>query len=102
LVRGDDKAFTKHHPGPGETVLVVEVAESSLARDRGEKAKIYGRAAIPFYWIVNLVDGLVEVHTNPDLAGGYRSRQDFRPGDRIPVVLDGTEIGQVEVTALLP
>jgi Uma2 family endonuclease len=102
LARGDDKAFANRHPGPADVVLVVEVAESSLARDRGEKGDIYGRAAIPYYWIVNLVDGLLEVYTDPNPAGGYRSRRDFRPGDRVPVVLGGTEIGQLDVADLLP
>ena len=82
--------------------LIVEVAESSLARDRGEKGDIYGRAAIPFYWIVNLVDGIVEVYSDPNPAGGYRSRRELGSGDRVPVVLDGREIGQVDVADLLP
>jgi Uma2 family endonuclease len=102
LARGDDKAFVQHHPGPGDIVLIVEVADGSLARDRGEKCDIYGRAAIPFYWIVNLVGGLIEVYTDPDPAGGYRSRQELWPGERVPVVLDGVEIGQVDVADLLP
>jgi Uma2 family endonuclease len=102
LARGDDKAFAKRHPGPDDVALIVEVAESSLARDRGEKADIYGRAAIAFYWIVNLVDGLVEVYSDPNPSGGYRSRRELRSGDRVPVVLDGREIGQVNVADLLP
>jgi Uma2 family endonuclease len=50
---------------PSHPVLIVEVAESSLAFDRGEKASLYARAGIPDYWIVNLVDRLLEVYRDP-------------------------------------
>jgi Uma2 family endonuclease len=50
---------------PTTALLVVEVSESSLALDRTEKASLYARAGIPDYWIVNLIDRLVEVHRDP-------------------------------------
>ena len=62
----------------------------------------YGRAGIPVYWIVNLRDSQVEVYTDPDPAGGYRSRVDYRPGDDVPVVIDGQVVGRIAVTDLLP
>jgi hypothetical protein len=52
-------------------VLVAEVAESSLAYDRGDKAALYARAGFADYWIVNLVDRRIEVHRDPT-RGGYR------------------------------
>jgi Uma2 family endonuclease len=88
--------------------LVVEVADKSLADDRGKKLRGYGRAGIPVYWIVNVRDNQVELYTDPDPAphgsglGGYRSRVDYRPGDEMPVVIDGQEVGMVPVTNLLP
>lgn len=56
-------------------LLVVEVSgSSSLRRDRVVKARIYARAEIPEYWIVNLDERLVEVHRDPDPEGGrYRT-----------------------------
>jgi Uma2 family endonuclease len=46
-------------------VLVVEVAESSLRRDREDKGSLYARAGIGDYWIVNLVDRVLEVFRAP-------------------------------------
>ena len=45
--------------------LVVEVADASLPEDRTRKKTIYARASIPFYWIVNLPDRVIEVYSNP-------------------------------------
>ncbi len=66
--------YTGHHPGPGDTYLLIEVADSSLARDREEKLPAYGRAGIPEVWIVNLVEETIEVYREPNLTG-YGSRQ---------------------------
>jgi Uma2 family endonuclease len=58
------------HPERAE--LVIEVAESSLSRDRGVKLHIYAENGVPEYWIVNLVDRRIEVHTDPT-PQGYRT-----------------------------
>ena len=50
---------------PSRPVLVVEVAESSLRFDRLRKGSLYARAGVPDYWIVNLVDRVLEVHRDP-------------------------------------
>jgi Uma2 family endonuclease len=55
----------KRHPGPRDVALVVEVADTSLRRDRGTKKRIYARAGIPIYWIANLPERRFEVHTDP-------------------------------------
>src|SRR3989442_1551310 len=53
------------HAHPARPVLAVEVAESSLAFDRVHKGSLYARAEIQDYWIVNLVDRVLEVHRDP-------------------------------------
>src|SRR3989442_3191671 len=53
------------HAHPACPVLAIEVAESSLAFDRQHKGGLYARAQILDYWIVNLVDRVLEVHRNP-------------------------------------
>jgi len=92
------------NPEAKDVVLVVEVADSSLERDRGSKLKIYARARIPVYWIVNLIDRKVEVYTLP--RGGrnpsYRRRQEFGPDDQLPVILDGARAGELPVSGILP
>ena len=50
---------------PSEPVLVVEVSESSLALDREHKGSVYARARVADYWIVNLVDRVLEVYREP-------------------------------------
>jgi Uma2 family endonuclease len=105
IVRGGPRDWFTRHPGPQDTGLVVEVADTSLPGDRGLKAEIYARAAIPIYWIVNLVAGQVEVYTNPTgpvPAPRYQQRDDYGPGDAVPLVLDGVEIARIPVHDLLP
>jgi Uma2 family endonuclease len=55
--------YNRDHPE--KTLLVVEVSDSSLRRDRGLKARLYALAGVPEYWIVNLVDEVIEVYTEP-------------------------------------
>ena len=59
-------------PRPEDTVLAVEVANTSLGFDRKVKLPLYARAGIPEVWIVNLAAGEVEVHRSP-AAGLYTS-----------------------------
>ena len=89
------------HRMPADVALLVEVSESTLDRDQGEKLLAYATGNIPVYWIVNLVDDQVEVYTGPGPAG-YRSRQDFKPGQTVPVVIDGHEVGRIAVADILP
>ncbi len=63
-------------------------------------AAVYGRAGIPVYWIVNLVDRQVEVYTAPSLTG-YASRVDYTSGMSVPVVIAGTVVGHIAVDDIL-
>lgn len=75
--------------GPDEVFLVIEVVDSSLDDDRGEKAQLYADAEIPDYWIVNLVDRCVEVRRDPQ-GGHYQSRTTHSPGEEIrPLLFPG-------------
>jgi Uma2 family endonuclease len=65
--------------------LVVEVADSSLRRDREIKAQLYASIGVPEYWIVNLVDGVVEVSTEPG-ADGYGRVTTHGRGDTLRLV----------------
>ena len=53
---------------PSRPVLVVEVADTSLALDRLRKGRLYARAGIADYWIVNLIDDVLEVYRDPGPA----------------------------------
>jgi Uma2 family endonuclease len=105
LARGDESTFEDHHPVPGEIGLVVEVADSSRYSDRTEKGRVYARAGIPVYWIVNVADGRIEVYTDPDPGANppaYRMRTDYKPGDTVPTTLDGQPAGTIPASELLP
>ena len=71
VVPGSFRDYPLEHPA--RAVLVVEIADSSLALDRGEKAGLYARARVPDYWIVNLVDRALEVHRDPARDAGRLS-----------------------------
>jgi Uma2 family endonuclease len=105
VVRGSDDDYEHRHPGPADIGLIVEVADSSLAVDRTDSQRIYARAGLPVYWIVNIPDRQIEVYTDPQTAANppaYATRRDYRPGDAIPVVLDGATVGAVPVADVLP
>ena len=55
---------------PDQALLIIEVADSSLHKDRGIKTALYASAGIPELWVVNLSERLIEVHRRPD-AGRY-------------------------------
>ena len=100
VVRGRSRDYTEQ-PAGSDVALVVEVADKSLTFDRTEKLTSYALGGIPVYWIVNLVDRQVEVHSNPG-PDGYRTREVFAPGANVPVVIDGTLLGQIAVVDILP
>jgi len=82
---------------PTTAHLVIEVAQTSQARDR-EKARDYAAAGVDEYWIVDLLAGTVIVHRQP-LAGAYQEITTFDDGASIrPLLADAPE---VDVTALL-
>jgi Uma2 family endonuclease len=105
IVRGSAKDYETRHPGPADTGLVIEVANSSLLRDQRDKTRIYARGAILFYWIVNLVDQRIEVFsqpTGPAATPSYGSFQTYQPGDAVSIVLDGITAATVAAAELLP
>jgi Uma2 family endonuclease len=101
VVRGDPDTYEKRHPAPADLALVVEISDSTLTKDRGEKQVNYSRGGIAVYWIVNLIDRQVEVYTDPNLDG-YASCIVYKSGQSLPVLIDGVEVGQIAVAEILP
>jgi Uma2 family endonuclease len=77
-----DDMYIKSHPKAHETLLVVEVADSSLIKDRNFKAPLYAAAGIPEMWIVNLLEQQVEVYSAPT-GEGYSQIRIYRKDEII-------------------
>ena len=101
VLRGSAGDYRGRIPDASDVALLIEVAETSLVRDRGEKLAAYARGGIPVYWIVNLIDRQVEVYTGPG-SNGYSSRIDFTVGQQVPVVIEGVEVGHLAVSDIFP
>jgi len=70
------------HPTAKDVLLLIEVSDSTLQKDRKIKLPIYAEAGIPEYWIVNLVDEQIEVFRNPK-GDKYSSKKIYKKGKTI-------------------
>jgi len=104
VVPGSFRDYVVEHPS--RPVLVIEVSESSLALDREHKGSLYARADLADYWIVNLVDGAVEVYREPtpDPAAsfGWRYRSVAVLGPEASVSPLASPGANIRVADLLP
>lgn len=74
------KKYTRKHPEPADVHLLIEVSESSMTDDRGEKRDLYAEAMIGDYWIVNIKAQSIEVYRQPD-GRAYQWSQTFGVGE---------------------
>ena len=105
VVRGETRQYKDRHPGPEDVLLVVEVADTTIERDRGVKRRMYARSGIPVYWIINLVERRLEVYERPSGPAedaDYAHRVDYGLSDSVPVIVEGREVGRVAMKELLP
>jgi Uma2 family endonuclease len=105
IIRGEPRLYSNRHPGPADLALVVEVADATLLRDRGAKKRIYARAGIAVYWILNLSERRCEVYSSPITAGGepdYQQRNDYGQTDAVPLIVNGQAVGSITVADMLP
>jgi Uma2 family endonuclease len=94
VVPGVTEDYEKSHPT--RALLVVEISDSSLPQDRLTKSRIYARAGIPEYWILNLREHALEVRRQPDPeARLYASVEKLEAGDVVELVaLPGSRRGE--------
>ena len=104
VIRGAARDHADAHPTTA--ALLVEVAKSGLRAARGRKATAYARAHIADYWIVNLVDGVLEVHREPARPGPARSNWGYASIETLGVDATIAPLampdGGVRVADLLP
>jgi len=103
VARGSPDDYLDRHPRGTDVGLIIEVADSTVQRDR-RKARIYARAGVPVYWIVNLGQRHIEIYSQPGgdgLSREYQSRQDVRGEQSLDVVLDETRVASVLVRDII-
>lgn len=105
IVRGSSADYEGRHPFAADVGVVIEVADTSLARDRHDKSRIYAHAAIPVYWLVNLLDRRIEVFGQPagaEAEAGYHASRHYTSCGAVPLVLDGSAVANIAAAELLP
>lgn len=105
VIKGRRHDFLTNHPGPEDVALLVEVSDATLQQDQSWKKRIYARAAIVVYWIVNVPERQIEVYTHPSGPTSnptYRQLKTYTEADAVPVVLNDREISYLPVSELFP
>lgn len=104
-VRGSMEDYGKRTPTATDCPLVAEVSDSSLDDDLGEMLELYAAASIPVYWVVNIPSNRIDVYTGPTgpiETPTYLEQRSYGPGETVPVVLDGREVGRIVAGDVLP
>jgi Uma2 family endonuclease len=97
VLRPRSDSYRGAHPGPEDPLLVIEVADTTLAYDRGLKAPLYGRHGIAETWVVDLEGDKIEVHQEPGPEGYARVETVSRGAElRVPG-LPGLAVGADEI-----
>jgi Uma2 family endonuclease len=104
VVRGPEERYLKRHPLARDIALVIEVSDATLGYDQTIKARVYARARIPMYWVVNLPGRSIEVRTLP--KGGkepaYRERRVYSGAKPVPLLIEGRNLSTITARELLP
>lgn len=88
LLRPKDDFYMSGHPGAADVLLVIEVADASLAYDRDIKIPLYARHHIPEAWLVNIENQRLTVHRQPS-PDGYRE------------VIEPTPLAEISVSGVV-
>jgi Uma2 family endonuclease len=106
IVVGSNDDYRDRHPAAADVSCVIEVADSSLRRDRVTKLRIYAGAKISCYVIINLVDRVLEIYTEPMTGKGrtarYGQSRTLQPGDKIDFPAPRGRALPIAVRKLLP
>jgi Uma2 family endonuclease len=105
VVRRSADHYASSHPTPTDVAIVVEISDTSLRHDQTVKARIYARAGIACYWIVNLIDAQIEVFRRPRVGGvtaEYAEHFVYALSDSVPLAIDGASLSDIPVRSILP
>lgn len=82
LLRRRDDYYREGHPTPADVLLVIEVADATVVKDRTVKIPLYARSGVPEAWLVNIPEGQVEVYSGP-VKGVYQRTEVFGRGGQV-------------------
>jgi Uma2 family endonuclease len=88
--------YASQHPGPEDIYLLIEIADSTLDKDRSQKIPLYAQAGVIECWLVNLSEQNIEVYTAPS-PKGYNNIRIHRQGDSI----ESDFLGKIKVERVL-
>lgn len=89
ILKPKENFYADQLPKASDVLLIIEVADTTLAKDRQVKIPLYSEAQIPEYWIINLTDKVLERYTEPK-EGDFALRRLYRKGDTLENELLGT------------
>ncbi|MFM7289899.1 MAG: Uma2 family endonuclease [Planctomycetia bacterium] len=112
ILRPRPDFYTTSHPGPADVLLVIEVADTSLAYDLGTKVPLYARHGIPEVWVIDAATRRIRVFRRPvggeagrSGGSGYAEEASVEPHEAVAcaaVVDDAGSRVAVEMARLLP
>lgn len=94
IVQPPESRYDSQHPGPTDIYWLIEVSNSTLAYDLGEKAQLYAQHNIQDYWVIDIAAKQLWVHRQPG-RDAYASVEKLTSGTIIPVAIPHIEV-QIE------
>ncbi|WP_395751357.1 Uma2 family endonuclease [Prosthecobacter sp.] len=91
LIRPPAKKYKQSHPTPEDVILLVEISDTTLRRDREIKLPLYAKAGIEEVWILNVPEKQIEVYREPNYLG-YETKSVVRDGRLAPMAFPDAEI----------
>ncbi|WP_215617962.1 Uma2 family endonuclease [Leptothoe kymatousa] len=82
IVKIDATLYRDRPPGPSDIYFIIEVADSTLQKDRQYKSELYAQASIPEYWIINLQNNQVIIYRQLQ-DNCYQTEQIFKASDKV-------------------
>lgn len=85
IVKIDANRYRDRHPDPNDIYLIIEVADSTLQKDRQYKSQLYAQAGIPEYWVINLKQNQVIVYRQLQ-DSTYQTEQILEASDKVQLL----------------
>ncbi len=105
VAKGTGRDYYNRHPTVDDIAVAIEVANTSLLRDTRDKARIYARAGVPIYWVIDVTNAQILIHSQPSGptdAPAYADIRTIKAPDVVPLILDGVTVATIPATELLP